>query len=465
MKFNFNKKYISIGIIAFLVIVCSILFFFAFFQIEIFKNGLEKIVETLKPVIFGMIFAYLLTPIVNFFERKVFFPLDLKKNSDISTKRRKVYRILSIIITILIIAGLITLFIKSVAPQIGNSISKIYVQFPVYLESLQKWVNSILSKNAVTIKNFENFFNVYSKDIYAYFYGTIVPEFENIFKNLSSGAINAIKNVWHIIIGAIISIYVLLNKEVFAAQAKKITYSLFSIDRANLLIKDTRFISDTFIGFISGKIIDSAIIGMLCFIGCTLLNMPYSLLISVIIGVTNIIPFFGPIFGAIPAGFIVLMVDPLKCLYFIIFVIILQQLDGNVIGPKILGDSTGISGFWVIFSITFFGSLWGIVGMFIGIPFFAVIFAMIKRNVERKLKKKNLPQETWEYAPLKRINPNGEFVQLYEADIHNFEYKPKEKEKLGNTKKIKTSFDRLLNKDAEEIDEFVNDEEQQKEEK
>ena len=158
-----------------------------------------------------------------------------------------------------------------------------------------------------------------------------------------------------------------------------------------------RFANKTFGGFLSGKIIDSLIIGILTFAIISIFNIPYSVLISVIVGVTNIIPYFGPFLGAIPCGIILLMVDPFKCITFLIIVLILQQIDGNIIGPKILGDSTGLSSFWVIFAITLFGGFFGVFGMFVGVPLFAVIYAAIRTFINQRLEKKRLPSDTVYY--------------------------------------------------------------------
>ena len=208
----------------------------------------------------------------------------------------------------------------------------------------------------------------------------------------------------------IISVYVLYSKETFAGQAKKLVFAFLETKTANQFIKDIRFVSDTFIGFISGKIIDSIIIGVICFAGTNIMQMPYALLISVIVGVTNVIPFFGPYLGAVPSAILILMVNPLKCVYFIIFILVLQQVDGNFIGPKILGQSTGLSGFWVIFSITIFGGIMGIPGMIIGVPFFAVLYALARRIINRMLKKRGLPSETAKYKNVEYIDDNAVFI-------------------------------------------------------
>ena len=420
MKSKINKKFIQIGIVAFLVIVFSILFFFLCFQLKSFTDSVNRLIVILKPIIYGCIIAYLLTPLTNFIERKIIFPIYLKKHDSIPYKRKRIYRIISMLLTIAVILGLISVLMSSVVPQVGNSIKIISVQLPNYIDALSKWGNSILLNNASIIQVAENLIDIHAEDITQYFSDTILPSFQNMAMNFSTSIISLLKNVWNLVIGIIVSIYVLLNKETFSAQAKKITYALLKRETANLIIKDTRFVSDTFIGFLGGKIVDSIIVFIICFIGSAALNLPYPILISVIVGLTNIIPFFGPFIGAIPSALLILMVDPLKCLYFIIFVLILQQLDGNVIGPLILGDSTGLSGFWVIFSITVFGGLWGVFGMIIGIPLFAVVYALIKRYIERKLKAKELPTNTNSYRPIKSIDEDGIIIELFEANDINF---------------------------------------------
>lgn len=452
MNMKFNKKYISIGIIAFLVIIGAILFFLFCFQMDKFTGFLGKIVNVLNPVIWGLVIAYLFTPLVNFFERRVFFPLKLRKKDTISIKWKRAFRVFSIILTYIFIGGLIALFAYSVIPEVITSVQRISVQLPNYIESLQNWLNELYANNLEWVKPIEDLLSVNSNG--SLIFQSFLSSLANIFSGFYDGLIVALTGVWNFIIGMIISIYVLLNKEVFSSQAKKITYSLFSRSRANLLLKDTRFISDTFSGFLVGKLLDSLIIGILCFIGCTILRLPYAVLVSVIVGVTNIIPFFGPFIGAIPSGLLILMIDPWACLKFIIFIFLLQQLDGNVIGPKILGESTGLSGFWVIFSITIFGGLWGVIGMIIGIPFFAVVYAMIKRNVERKLKAKSLPIETSSYRPLKRIDEDGTFVELIEADENNFKYVKKVHISRSEKKK---KISKILHKKVESEKEFIND--------
>jgi predicted PurR-regulated permease PerM len=208
-----------------------------------------------------------------------------------------------------------------------------------------------------------------------------------------------------LVIGIIVSIYVLNNLEHVAASSKRLLYSIFSVDMSKKLLDYLDFVDRTFMGFITGKLLDSAIVGLICYIFCAIVGMPYALLVSVIVGVTNIIPFFGPFIGAVPSAFIILMVSPIKCLVFVIFVIVLQQVDGNIIGPKILGSTVGINGFWVMFSIILGAGLFGFWGMLLGVPVFVVIYAAINGHVERKLKRSDLPWETAEYEDIDYIDP------------------------------------------------------------
>ena len=254
----------------------------------------------------------------------------------------------------------------------------------------------------------------YAPEISAFLQENVLGKVEVLVKSVSLNVLGVVKVVWNLIIGFIISIYVLASKETFAGQSKKIVYAIFHKKNANNIVEAGRFINKTFMGFISGKIIDSAIIGCLCFIGTTIIGTPHALLVSVIVGVTNIIPFFGPFLGAIPCILLILIIEPIQALYFVLFILFLQQLDGNVIGPKILGDSTGLSGFWVIFAITLFGGLYGVGGMIIGVPFCAIVYAGVRMLVHNRLEKKALNPETENYVTLEKVNEDGTFIHQEE---------------------------------------------------
>lgn len=403
MKFKIDKKYISIGITSFLVIAASICFYYIIFHGDRFSAKLNTLMLILSPVIYGIVFAYLLTPVINNIESKLLLPL-FSKTSEMTSKKKKGMRGLSITITIILVIFLINGFFSILIPNLISSITSISIQFPYYVQNLTRFAEKYLEDNPDIERIFVQILDTYSGEFNNFLNNSIISQMESLVKTVSLSLISVMKSLWNLIIGLIISIYVLASKETFSGQAKKIMYAVFSTKTANSLIKDFRFVSDTFIGFISGKIIDSAIIGVICFAGTSILEMPYALLISVIVGVTNIIPFFGPYLGAIPSAIIILMVNPVKCLYFIIFILILQQVDGNLIGPKILGESTGLSGFWVIFSITIFGGLLGVPGMIIGVPFFAVLYAMVRRIIDHLLIKRGLPVSTNNYLDLDYID-------------------------------------------------------------
>lgn len=409
MKFQIDKKHIRIGFIAFIVIAASICFYYLIFHGDRFSSQINALLTVVSPVMYGIIISYLLTPLVNGLEAYLLNPI-LQRMKRTSKRARKYVRGISIIMTLIIVGMFIYAFFSILIPNIITSVRSISVQFPYYIENLTNWSTRFLADNPDIEVMVVRFLDTFSEEFYDYLNNTIVPQMETIVKQVSLSLISLLKILWNFIIGFVISIYVMYSKETFAGQAKKLVYSVFRTSTANQFIKDVRFASDTFIGFISGKIIDSFIIGCICFVGTSLLKMPYALLISVIVGVTNVIPFFGPYLGAIPSAILILMVSPVKCIYFIIFILILQQVDGNLIGPKILGESTGLSGFWVIFSITVFGGIMGIPGMIIGVPLFAVLYAFIRRHTNIMLEKRGLPTQTEQYLNVDYIEDTATFI-------------------------------------------------------
>lgn len=421
MKINIDKKHISLGITSFLVVASSICFYYLLFHGDRFLGKINAILVIASPVIYGIILAYLLTPIVNTIEKKLLSPL-FTKSSEMNSTKKKWMRFLSVLMTVIIVILFIYGFFSILIPNVISSVKSISFAFPIYVNNLMHFADKYFEANPDIEALFNQLVSTYSVEIDKYLNNTIIAQMESLLKTVSLSLISVLKAMWNLIIGLIISIYVLCSKEIFAGQSKKIIYAIFSTKTANSLIKDFRFISDTFIGFISGKIVDSIIIGIICFIGTSLLKIPYALLVSVIVGITNIIPFFGPYLGAIPSAILILMINPIKCITFIIFILILQQVDGNVIGPKILGQSTGLSGFWVIFSITIFGGLFGFLGMIIGVPFFAVVYAMTRRIIDRMLKKRNLPISTSEYMDLDHIDENNEntFIEKNNNETKRF---------------------------------------------
>ncbi|MCR5356937.1 MAG: AI-2E family transporter [Lachnospiraceae bacterium] len=421
-----NKKYIQIGIIALIIVLCGIAFDHFLTGYNHSSNQKIDLGKTMLPILDGFALAYILNPLMMIFESrltKLCEKLKFKKGKTLKNNLRGISITLSLIVFILIVAGLILLIV----PQLLDSIQSIITRFPSYVASFNKWSDQFL----VRYPQLRQLLDTYWENITDYSIKEILPKIQVLISTISTTLLGSVWSIlifiFKLIIGIILSVYLLYNKEVHIAQAKKIAYSLFKEETANNLINNTRFANKTFGGFISGKIVDSLIIGVLCFICTTLMRTPYPLLISVIVGVTNVIPYFGPWLGAVPSAFIVLMISPVKCLWFLIFILILQQIDGNIIGPKILGDSTGLSSFWVIFAITLFGGFFGVLGMFLGVPIFAIIYAAIRTFINTRLIRKQMPASTQYYInedyhsdPDDEAN-NGEtirFAQKTFADVN-----------------------------------------------
>lgn len=387
MKVNWNSKYNTISVYTLIVICCSIIFYFVASQIGSFSEKIGIAIGIMYPFIIGFAIAYLLNFILDFYEIRV-----LGKAKWFSKLRKVQKRSIGLLLTYLTAIGIGYLFIHFIVPQLIDSIMGFVNDVPQYVDNVTKLFNDLMNETNVSpeyaaliqeqMDKYIQFIMDFAKEI--------IPIVGNMLKVIAS-------SVWNIVLGIIISVYLLIDKENFFAINRKITCALFSTKTANRIFELTYRSNETFGKFLSGKIIDSAIIGVLSFVVFSIFKMPYALLISVIIGVTNIIPFFGPFIGAIPSFIIILFVSPTKALVFLLLVFIIQQIDGNIIGPKILGDSIGISAFWILFAILVAGKFLGIVGMIIGVPLFAIVYSIIKEEVEYKLKIKELPTETKDY--------------------------------------------------------------------
>lgn len=409
MKFKLNNKYVRWGVTAFLVIAAGILFYYFVFHSSNILSGLNKLINILMPVVFGLATAYLLTPVLNYIETKLLIPICDKLKIMQSQRRSAIVRGISVFCTAFLFIALIYILIHMLVSQLVPSIQNIINNFDNYTNNFMSWINRMMDDNP-EVKNYV----LQKVDQYSEQLDELIRQLPSnamvLLKTVTNTATSTISVLWNFIIGFIISIYFMAGKEKFIAQAKKTCYALFERDTANIVIRNFRFTHKTFIGFLGGKIIDSIIIGILCFIGVSIMKLPYGALISVIIGVTNVIPFFGPYLGAIPSAILILIVNPthpLQCVYFLIFILVLQQFDGNILGPKILGESTGLTSFWVIFSITFFGGLFGVFGMIVGVPLFAVIYAAVKSIVNTALMKKQLPTEIEKYEKLEYVDDVG----------------------------------------------------------
>lgn len=386
MKVEWNKRYTTIAIYSFVVIACSILLYMIMSNIDEFSSKVDGMIVTLRPFIIGGAIAYLLNFMLKFYENL------LSKWDKFNKQSKKVKRSVGLILTYLSAMIMVYLFLQFVLPQLVDSILGLANSIPQYVKDLSNFTNDLLSKVDLEPQFIELLMKQWNDLINAIiaFITNMVPVIGNMLLGLSS-------SLFSIFIGVIVSIYMLIDKEKLLALSRKIIFAFSPNERAKFILRIARISNDTFGKFLVGKIIDSLIIGVLTFCILSICKMPYTLLISVIIGITNIIPFFGPFFGAIPSVIIVLFVSPTKALWLILIVFIIQQIDGNIIGPKILGDSIGISAFWILFSLLIFSKLLGFVGMIVGVPIFAVVYSLIKETVELRLKGKGLPTSTDEY--------------------------------------------------------------------
>lgn len=390
MKLDKNSKYFHMGLHLFLVIAASLLFYMFLKNFRYFLNGFYFFLKILAPLIYAFILAYLLNPIMDFIEAKI------PKAKPGKKPRLRVRRILSLFLTYLIVFVFLAVFAYIVLPQLANTLYGIVKNVPAYVSSVRMWLDDFLigwltrfSISAEPVQDLLDQSAAYFNE-WGQYVTKILPHLYAITMLITTG----VKNV---LLAVIISVYMLYSKEVFIAQSKKLLFAFLPLSAAKRLVYLSRLVHTSFGSFISGKIIDSLIIGVLCFIGMSILQLPYAVLISVIVGVTNVIPYFGPIIGAIPSVLIVFFASPFQALVLAIFILALQQFDGNILGPKILGDSIGLPPFWIIFAVIVGGGLFGVPGMFMGVPVFAVFYTLLTSYLSYSLHKRGLPDLTEDY--------------------------------------------------------------------
>ncbi len=403
MKLQWNSRELKLALYATGVACISILFYMFLKNIHQFTGFTAKLTSLLLPFLYAFVIAYLLNPILKKTELLLSRLLERKK------PRQKLKRGLAIVITYLLAFFLIYIFILILLPQLVSSLGSLVAAIPDIISGLSGKVDALLARwqlpDWADASGLNNLLNS-TGDFLTQAYNLL----NRMLPLVYSWTTRFAGSVLDIIIGIIISVYMLLGKETFFAQLKKLLFSLLGSNRAKQVVAFGHYTNNTFGRFILGKLIDSLIIGVICFFGMWIFRFPYPLLISVIVGVTNIIPYFGPFIGAIPSIVIILFINPLQAFWFTVFILILQQFDGNILGPKILGDSIGLSSFWVVFAILLSGGLFGFVGMVLGVPVFAILYAGIKYKVEKNLEEKRLPTATASYSgdACQSIAENGE---------------------------------------------------------
>lgn len=415
MKHNENTKYVKLGITGAAVLAFGFAILYILNQSKNIAEGIRMIFNILKPFFYGALIAYILAPMCNKMDARF-----LKWFPNASEKQQKKLKFLSIAIAIICAVTAVVLLIILILPQVWDSTIRLIRILPARLAYCNRLIDKILQDQP----ELQSYFNHFSSQIESSLNdilsanSSMMQTIQGIVNNITVQLIEVLSVFKNMFLGFLIAVYLLASRKLFGAQAKLLLYGVFPNKWAELIEEEVRYTDKMFNGFFVGKIIDSAIIGLICFAGTTILGFESAAFISVVIGVTNIIPFFGPFIGAIPCALLLLLgTHPWDALYFLIFIVILQQIDGNIIGPKILGNTTGVSSFWVLFSILLFGGLWGIVGMVIAVPLFGVIYDIIRKLVNRGL----------------RRNQQEEMRTEYDRDFH----KPQEKKKLKPRKEIK----------------------------
>ncbi|WP_409229281.1 AI-2E family transporter [Gudongella sp. SC589] len=386
MKIEWNVRYLTIAAYSLVVICLSIVFYLIASDIAVFSEKVSTFLGSLQPIIIGAVMAYLFNFILEIIEKVITNPLMKKVNMP------RLKRAIGIIFTYAIVGTIGYLFAIIVIPQLIASVARLVTLVTDNFDSISMWVIEQIEGLHIRedyLQYIVDWWNGVLDNTLGFVTG-LIPVIGSIV-----GLVLA--SIWNIAIGIIVSVYLLFDKDRFRALGRKVTYSIFHGPRANRTLELARRADTIFGRFLSGKILDSFIIGILTYIILMIFQMPFPILVSFIIGVTNIIPFFGPFIGAVPGVFIIAIVSPIQALWFIVIVILLQQFDGNILGPKILGDSLGISAFWILFSLLVAGKLLGFIGLIIGVPLFVFVYSIIKDNVERRLAKKGLPIETREY--------------------------------------------------------------------
>lgn len=382
-----KNRYLYLMLAGFGAIAMSLILFFVLFRLRGIGDAIRTLGDIMAPFIYGGVMAYLLRPLCNCYES---FFRDL-------IPRRYHRAVGPIAVALSMVTGLLVVYalIIMIAPQLYHSVLSLWNTMPEKVNQFTQWATATFGEDEALLQYFDTSYNALYSELSDWVKNTLVPGVSSIVSGVGSSVIKIMTFLYNLLIGLIVAVYLLSSRKKFARQGVLIIRSLFSRDWADKILEEIGFIDRMFGGFIDGKLLDSAIIGVLCYIGCLIFKFPNALLISAIVGITNIIPFFGPFIGAIPSAFLILIESPIKAVWFGLFILALQQLDGNVIGPKILGDRTGLSSFWVLFTIILCSGLWGVAGMVIAVPLFAVIYDTVKRLVRRGLVKKD-QVELWE---------------------------------------------------------------------
>ena len=403
-------------------ILFIMLFIILFFVMLNVTADIRRVIfRSLRPILYGAVLAYLFKPMCNFFEKRlnVLFGKKMKPG-----KAKKLSHYLSMLLTYIIFGAIIFFLISIILPQVVKSIMQLVSSIPAAYNSLILFIQRIVTENPLLAENIEHILDGFYQGFNSWYQSSLFP----LLSQITGGVMITFTFILNFFIGIIVSVYLLNGRKKLCAQAKLLIKSIFPRSHANAIFSEAEYADKMFSSYFAGTLIDSALIAVICYFLCLITNMPFTLLIAVIVGVANIIPFFGPYIGMIPSAIIILTVSPVKAIIFVVMIWILQQIDGNIIAPKIIGSSVGLSSFWVLFAILLFGGLYGFFGMIIGSPIFAVIYHVIGKAIRK-------------YA---KIRGEHEFVKNYEDEFlsrparpslrHRFRSKENKEEKTETEK-------------------------------
>lgn len=414
MRELIKTKYFKWGLTLCLSLLGVVVLYLMLSKFSAVHGALGALMGILSPFIYGIVMAYLLRPVYNGcheIAEKMLTNMEIKSQKVINM----ISTIVSVVISMVLLIAVLTGLVIMVLPQLITSMYEIIVSLPDTAVRMMAWINTIdfitPEMKAVFVEQFENAMG----DIDDWISKTIVPYLKEVALTVSVGLVGAASFVFDFVVGLIVCVYILLSKTLFAAQSKKLAFSFFEKDTANTIINGARYVDRVFNGFVSGNIVDSVLVGVITFVVMNIFNWEFALVISALIAITNLIPFFGPFIGGAIAAVLLITVDPMDALYFIIFMLILQQIEGNIIKPRILSETIDLSSFWILFAIIVGGGMFGFVGMILGVPVFTVIFKFISWLIDRRLNRKNLPVETGSYTNVDHYDfDKGEFIFLPE---------------------------------------------------
>ena len=408
------RKYAPVMFIVVLTVVIILVIFFMIYRFDGLTSGLGKVGKALQAVFFGFVIAYLINPIMKFFEERLLRFAEKRGRTLAYPLRRRIRAIssaIAIAILIAVVAGLIVLVVPYLFAAVMDLITNLSAETEVFV-SLMERIEDFNPQLAAGIRTLlDN-----ASDYLAAWLQEKLTGSGDLIASITSSVYSIVLLLFNLLVGVIVAFYILMRKETFKGQVKKLVYAIFKPRAGNYVMDVLRKTDDVFGGFFVGDIIDSVIVGIVTFVAMLIIGLPYAALVALIVGVTNLIPMFGPYFGAIPSAILIFMVSPLQALYFIILIVIIQQVDGNILKPRILGDSIGLNAFWIIVAVLLFGGLFGIPGFFIGVPLFAVIYYIVRRLLNHVLKKKELPHETAEFIRIDHVDEETGRAVLHEEE-------------------------------------------------